>query len=306
MATFNIDIDTTPIAHEVDGISNHLKATTGAVIAMQTAVINEEIKAADTICDHVNKGFYTLIQSQISQKIAKLQSDVNALLMELTNQKQALLAIKGRMAKDYQMVSKRYTKLFNALNTNLKNRIYNLDAPLISFAEKERVRLENRRKMLTATVPTAQLEQVSLSQKMITSNVKSKGAKILGIIEKYLKTLIREDLLTKEILLRKKVPNHQETQTIFAPVIIADIIWNKNTPPTFDVISSGEILQKHPQSKISNLVQDKAKDIRWSKNRDASKKIEIAFEKAIANSSATHDIKELARKLFSKNEISTF
>lgn len=306
METFNIDIDTSPIAREVDGISNHVKVTTGAVVAMQAAVVNEEVKAADRITTNVNKGFYTLIQSQISQKVAKLQSEVDAHLMEMTNQKQALLAIKGRMEKDYQMVSKRYNKLFNSLNTNLKNRIYNLDTPLMNFADKEQLRLENRRKMLTATVPIAQLEPIALSQNIIASNAKAKGASILGIIKKYVKTLIEQDLLTDEILLSKRVADNQNSQTIYTPVVIADFIWNKNTPAAFDIVSSEEILQKHSQAKVSNKLQDMVSELEWSKNEKTSKKIQVTFEKAVSNSSANNDIKELARKLFSKNEITTF
>lgn len=306
MATYNINIDTSPIAHEVNGISNHVKATTGAVVAMQAAVINEEVKAADRICTNVNKGFYTLIQSQISQKVAKLQSEVDAHLMELTNQKQALLAIKGRMEKDYQMVSKRYNKLFNSLNTNLKNRIYNIDTPLMNFADKEQLRLANRRKILTATVPIAQSEPIALSQNIVASNAKSKGARIIGIIKKYVKTLIEQDLLTDEILLSKKVPDNQYSKTIYAPVVIADFIWNKNTPAVFDVVSPEEILNKHTQSIVSNKLQDKVGEIEWFKIEEAGKKIQVAFEKAVSNSSANNDIKELARKLFSKNETLTF
>lgn len=306
MATFNIDIDTTPIAREVDGISNHVKVTTGAVVAMQAAVINEEAKAADRICNNVNKGFYTLIQSQISQKTAKLQSEVDANLMELTNQKKALLGIKGRMETDYHMVAKRYTKLFNSLNTNLKNRVYNLDTPLMNFADREQLRLENRRRLLTATVPVTQSESIALSQNIIASNAKSKGANILGIIRKYVKTLIEQDLLTDEILLNKKVENSQQSQIIYTPVILADFILNKNTTATFDIVSSEDVFQKQTQSKVSNVIQQKASEITWVVNSEANEKIQVAFEKAISDNAASDKTKDLARKLFSRNEISTF
>ena len=54
---------------------------------MQTAVIIAEEKAADHVCNNVNKGFYSLIRSQISQKMAKLQSEVDSHLMQLVQQK---------------------------------------------------------------------------------------------------------------------------------------------------------------------------------------------------------------------------
>ena len=102
MATFNYTVDTKPMAEEMRSVSRHVNATTGAVVAMQTAVIiaeeeaanqviNAEAAAAEHVCNNVNKGFYSLIRSQISQKMAKLQSDVDSHLMQLVQQKKCLI-----------------------------------------------------------------------------------------------------------------------------------------------------------------------------------------------------------------------
>jgi len=115
MASIDCVLDTNPMAAEIGTVSNHVKVTTTAVVAMQTAVVIAEAKAADHVCDNVNKGFYTLIRSQISQKIAKLQSEVDSHLMQLNQQRKQLLSIKGRMERDYNMISNRYLKLFNGL-----------------------------------------------------------------------------------------------------------------------------------------------------------------------------------------------
>ena len=61
-------IDTTPMADEIRTVSNHIEGTTTAVVAMQTAVVLAEKQAAETVCRNVNRGFYTLMRSQISQK----------------------------------------------------------------------------------------------------------------------------------------------------------------------------------------------------------------------------------------------
>ena len=70
------------------------------------------------------------MRSQISQKIAKLQSEVDSQLMQLNAQRKQLLAIKNRMERDYNMLSDRYLKLFNGINQNLKQRILELDRPV--------------------------------------------------------------------------------------------------------------------------------------------------------------------------------
>ncbi|MCX6161945.1 MAG: hypothetical protein NTV87_11535 [Ignavibacteriae bacterium] len=40
MATFNYTVDTQPMADEMRSVSHHVNATTGAVVAMQAAVIS--------------------------------------------------------------------------------------------------------------------------------------------------------------------------------------------------------------------------------------------------------------------------
>ena len=64
MARIDCLLDTKPMAHQMNSISNHIKGTTAAVVAMQTAVVLAEQKAADQVCSNVNKGFYTMMRSQ--------------------------------------------------------------------------------------------------------------------------------------------------------------------------------------------------------------------------------------------------
>jgi len=186
MASFNYTVDTKPMAEEMRSVSRHVNATTGAVVAMQTAVIIAEEKAADHVCNNVNKGFYSLIRSQISQKMAKLQSEVDSHLMQLVQQKNALLSIKNRMQKDYNMIASRYIKLFNGLNSNLKQRVFELDKPTIDFAVKEVDKVSNRSKYLTATIPIAQLESLAASQKIVASNVKYRGLNVIKSMRSFL------------------------------------------------------------------------------------------------------------------------
>ena len=201
MATFNYTVDTQPMAKEIGSVSNHLKGTTTAVVAMQTAVILAEEKAADHVCKNVNKGFFSLIRSQISQKAAKAQSEIDSLLMKLNQQRKQLLSIQGRLERDYNMISSRYLKLFNGLNMNLKHRVFELDKPAMNFAVKEVEKVSNRTKYLTATVPVTQLESLSVSQKIVASNVKYRGMKVIGSMTKFLSDMYAQKKLTDRILL---------------------------------------------------------------------------------------------------------
>ena len=133
MAYIDCVVDTEPMAREITSVSNHIKGTTAAVVGMRAAVIQAEEEASDHVCENVNRGFYTLIRSQISQKIAKLKSEVDSHLMQLNQQRKQLLAIRSRMERDYNMISNRYLKLFNGLNQNLRQRVFELDRPTIEL-----------------------------------------------------------------------------------------------------------------------------------------------------------------------------
>jgi hypothetical protein len=186
MSTFNFTVDTSPMADQIRGVSNHVNATVGAVVAMQTAVILAEQEAANKVCNDVNKGFFGLIRSQISQKIAASQSEANSLVLQLLQQKNALGAIKQRMQRDYNMITSRYIKLFTNLNASLKFRVYELDKPVMRFAIDEQARFHNRSKMQTGEVPVLSQENLNLSQKIIVSNIKNKANKVIDSLFRFL------------------------------------------------------------------------------------------------------------------------
>ena len=90
MARIDCVVDTQPMAEEIKSVSHQINDTTTAVVAMKAAIVLAEQQAADMVCRNVNKGFYTLMRSQISQKIAKLQSEVDSQLMQLNTQRKQL------------------------------------------------------------------------------------------------------------------------------------------------------------------------------------------------------------------------
>ena len=112
MANFSFVIDTEEMAQAVHQVVPHVDGTTAAVVAMQASVIAAEKEAANSICENVNRGFYTLIRSQISPKIAAVQNQLDARLLELRDQARKMLDRKKIMERDFQMIATRNMKLF--------------------------------------------------------------------------------------------------------------------------------------------------------------------------------------------------
>lgn len=294
MATFNYIVDTHPMAQEMGSVSNNVKVTTGAVVAMQTAVVLAEAKAADAVCDNVNKGFYTLIRSQISQKIARLQSQVDSHLMQLNQQKKQLLAIKGRMERDYNMISGRYLKLFNSLNSNLKQRVFELEKPVTEFAVRDIEKVSNRSKQLTATIPVSQLESLTISQKILASNLKFKGVNVIHSMTKFIRDINTQKEVTDRILLH----GNEKNATLYVPIVISEANYDKYNNKSVEVTLCKTHLSNQSQIAIKNSVISCVDGFEWKEVTDNEKEIQNEFMKISTSYNASQRVKEMANKLF--------
>ncbi|MDR3266090.1 MAG: hypothetical protein LBT24_00775 [Tannerella sp.] len=303
MATFNYTVDTNPMAAEIGSVSRQVNATTTAVVAMQTAVVLAEEKAADHVCANVNKGFYSLIRSQISQKIAKFQSEVDSHLMQLTQQRKALLAIKNRMERDYNMISGRYLKLFNGLNANLKQRVFELDKPTVDFAVREVDKISNRTKYLTATVPVSQLESLTASQKIIASKVKLRGLNVINSMKSFLFEMNIQKKLTDRILINDG--KYTETASVFIPVIISECNHDNSDNKQIEITVPQTELDSYCQSAIRNAVHNEMPQIKWLQEETLNQEVKSEFSKLISTSSCSQRAKELATRLFMTNNYQT-
>jgi hypothetical protein len=302
MATFNYTIDTNPMAAEIGSVSNYVKATTTAVVAMQTAVVQAEAKAADLVCENVNKGFYTLMHSQISQKIAKLRSEVDSHFMKLSQLHKNLLSIKNRMDHDYNMVSHRYLKLFNGLNANLRQRVFELDRPIVNFAIKDVDQISNRTKYLTATVPISQLESLSASQKIIASNVKFRGLKVISSMKRFLNDMAKQKILTDRILLETY---DVKNTTLYIPVIIGEFNHDKYDNKSTEITVSNVGLNVAMKQSVKNTVFTVMENLQWEASEKIDREITSEFSKLNSASPSSQRVKEMTSSIFMANNYQT-
>lgn len=239
------------------------------------------------------------MRSQISQKLASLQSEVDSHLMQLVQQKNALLGIKNRMQRDYNMIARRYIKLFNGLNSNLKSRVFELDKPTIDFACKEIDKVSNRIKYLTATIPISQLESITVSQKIIASNVKHKGLNAINSMKSFIHEMIVQKNLTDQILINDK--GMISLGRTYIPIVVYECNRDKTEHLNTDVVVSDVELSQFAKSAIKNAAFKDFAQLKWSGNQTRSSELHNEFRKMISASTKSTRIKDLAFKMFQAN-----
>ena len=302
MIPIRVEVETTELAQKVSTVTRHVNLTTGAVVAMQSAVIQAEEEAAELVCENVNRGFYVLIRSQISQKIARLQSDVDAHLMQLMQYKGALHNIRLRMEKDYHMIADRYKKLFNSLNGSLRQRVFELDKPTIDFAIKEVDRLYNRMQYLPGMFPIAQLESITKSQNIIVSNAKHRCSMLVFSMNAFLKEIYKQNTLKNQVMI--KLQSDKDITTYYAPVIICD---NRRDPHSVlsVCIPSQVLLKSSTKSALSDAILHESTSFVWKEKGKPSKEIAKEFTNLLSTSTKSERIKKLIQNMYTSSEYYT-
>jgi hypothetical protein len=175
-----VTVDTEPMADRVHRVSHHVDATIAAIVAMETATVAAENAASNHICENVNRGFHSLLLSQVSQKCAKAKSIVDAKLQELIHMETSLRRVKDQMERDFHRIANRYHKTFKNLDNAMRARIYELDKPATDLTIRQMP--EAKRRMLSSGVqaPIHQSESLSAAQSIISSAMRKCTMKTLG------------------------------------------------------------------------------------------------------------------------------
>jgi hypothetical protein len=162
------------MAQTVDTVRGHVNGVTAAVAAMETAVIAAELNASKTICENVDKGFYVLMKSQLSQKAVAAYTEMTGKQAILFQLAKALDNVRQQMQGDFNMICRRYQKLFHSLNKALETRIRELDRPAMKMAEVKRQLVFDKLKNDSSLLFSAAEETLSVSQAAVGGKLKQK------------------------------------------------------------------------------------------------------------------------------------
>ncbi len=219
MADYHFTIDTKPMASELKTVSHNVETVSGAVVAMQAAVIAAEKEGADHVCENVNRGFYSLMHSQISQKIAQLTSTVEVKLMSLAQYAAALRNIQSRMQNDYNMISARYAKLFKSINNNLEARVAELDMPVFKLVDRDIKIADSRMRLNAAQFAVNQAESILSSQMIANARIKTDTDNALAVISNYVIDAAVQSQKTEDSMYEVRIDSIED---IYLPVSVVE------------------------------------------------------------------------------------
>ena len=292
-------VDTAPMAAELQSVSNHVKGTTAAVVTMQTAVIAAENKGANKVCSNVNRGFFTLMRSQISQKIANKQSRVEALIMQLGQQKRQLLSIKTNMEREYGRIAERYLRIFTSINKELESRIRQIDQPVFELVNKHMMTSSNRMNALSGWVTTSQAEGITQSQQILVSKMKHNAQVALEQSTEFLSQIGEQRVLTGKVLISNPMGN--ESKTCQIPVVIWETLNDNSGIPRTEV-NTPEALAKIHSDQINNVIRE-SETLPWGE--DQSSMVAEEFMSIVDSSASTPRVKDMIKKMFASSDYKT-
>ncbi len=291
------EVDTTPMATEIQNVANHVKGTTAAVVAMHSAVIAAENESARKVCNNVNRGFFTMMCSQISQKIANKKARVEALLMQLTQQKRQLLSIKSNMEREYGRISARYFRIFTSIDKEIELRIRQLDQPVFDLVNKHLHTASNRMNALTSWVTTSQVEGIAQSQKFVISKMKRDAQKTLGQSTIFLSQLEDQRQITGKILISS--PDRDGQKMVLIPILFSETIDDEGGIKHTEIRTPHELPSQSANLIKNTLMSDSS--LQWKIVAVKPKQLNEEFIRLIGAYKGSDKVKSIIKKMYEDN-----
>ena len=202
----NIHVDTNPFDRSVEYCGDNVNLLTAAVVATEAAEIASIERNSKKVGSAIVGGFFSYIRSEISQQISELTLNIEAQLMHLKELAQSCLAKKKQMEVDYHRISSRYVKIFDDLNNEVSNRVFELDRPVFLFKkETDHHKVRTSDNDLVNTVAIFGLESSDLQSRVTASMAKKRAldtimvTKLFLLQQKSLNSKIQQRMLNESL-----------------------------------------------------------------------------------------------------------
>ncbi|MCL2244959.1 MAG: hypothetical protein FWC03_10915 [Treponema sp.] len=295
MASFQFDVDTSPMARSIDNTRGNVNGVTAAVVAMQAAVIATEHAASKKICDNVDEGFYTLVKSQISQKAVAAYTEMTSKHVTLLQLAKAIENYKHVMENDFNMIARRYTKLFNSLNKALDIRVKELDRPAMHLAEIRKRIVFDKLKDDSSMLLSISGETLPVTQTALSGKLKQKTRETMNAMYES----VYEDRTYSEkvdsILIKSETDSSSDANMCYVPVVfmVSDSLLNPGDNIENIFTAKNDVWQN--VSPIVSEVNRINKDLTWSPSDSGNK--DMIRREFIALCEKCHDEERVVKEM---------
>ncbi|MDR1544313.1 MAG: hypothetical protein LBS50_07925 [Prevotellaceae bacterium] len=244
-------------------------------------------------------GFFGYIRSEISQQVMELSQKIDAHLLHLRELAKNCVSKQKQMETDYNRISSRYLKIFDDLNNELENRIFELDKP--AFVFKRNIDSHSNRTSdndLVGTVAIFGREGGELQAKISASVAKKRAfnainqANVFLWKQKKLQSIINQSMLNESV-----------AATQFSPVCFVETNGEKNQirknvyqADFLPKINQNEMVENFKSQSWSNGTKEQKDNIQ----RYFNSEVNSAY-----NAANQHDerVKNMLVKIFNVNSI---
>lgn len=255
--TVNINVDTDPFDSSIIDCNKDVNMLTGSIVATEVAQVASIKENAQKVGDTIISGFFKTVQSEISQQICELNSRIEATLIHLHELSKRCNGKLLQMQSDYNQLSNRYSKIFEDLNKELENRIFEIDKPTFKF--RRNCDLINDRAIsndLVGTVIVSNAENSNLDAKIEASHMKNLACKAINESNRF---LLKQK--QTETILKNSITDDNNCGTFYAPVCFIQTeegkIINKKiyTPDKLEAYNNDNLISKIENKNLDNSAQ---------------------------------------------------
>lgn len=199
--TINIRVDTDAFDGSVKSCNSNVNLLTGAVTAAEAAQVASIRSNAEKVGQTIVNGFFKTVRSEISQQITELRNIVDATLIHMHELSRRCVDKQSQMEADYNRISKRYLQIFSDLDSELRNRVYELDRPTFVFRD-ESVKSSYRAISddLVGAVAVSGAESGKAEARISASLAKKRALDTIGIANTFLMKQKATDNIIRECI----------------------------------------------------------------------------------------------------------
>jgi hypothetical protein len=296
----NIHVDTDDYDHQSAIATNNVTMLTGSVAATEAAQVKSIHENAQDVAKTIVKGFFSTVKSDISTQVTELHHRVEALLMHLKTQANELGKKKQQMEKDYRRTTARYIKIFTDLNTELENRVKQLDLPVYKLQSDVSTEANRMLQCDCAGMVSVANKENMILESQIEAAFQRKQA--VGAIDRIRQMLISEQH-TNNTLSRVLTRPEFQDGTVYLPVCFAEMEESKGVMDRQMLMDAEQLPAKKVNEQVLNsyLTAEPEKHSFGQKERDeVSPYLNKMVQEAYQDSTSEHDdrVKKMINKMF--------